>query len=183
ANGGFISAEHVILTIGHIENKRSETSLTAPYTVLRELDATNKIAVYGAGLVATDIVMMLTQGRGGVFEKQNGRVSYLPSGREPTIYLVSRSGQPYRAKSTSISQVPDRTEPFLLNTEVIDRLRLRGSIDFNAEIMPLLYREMSVRYHLQALYEAGKSTEAKLWAGRIRRLHSLFDVDNAINTL
>jgi hypothetical protein len=188
--GGLLSVDHAILTFGHVANRppSSGQSMHPPYALgedARLAGAASTVAICGMGLVATDVVLMLTQGRGGRFEQHGERLRYLPSGREPSLRLVSRSGLPYRAKSTRVSQVPGRQQGFVFNTEAIAALRARGpaAIDFRAEVLPLLYREMSVRYHLQALQEAGDGAAAERWAGRLRGLRRLCDVDDAIATL
>lgn len=192
ADGGSLRVDHAILTFGHVENEAPADAngprLLAPYAAGADMVAVgprDTVAVCGMGLVATDVVMMLTLGRGGVFEESHGRLRYRPSGREPGIRLVSRSGLPYRAKSTQVSQVSGRAEAFVFHDEAIEALRRRGpaSINFAEDVLPLLYREMSVRHQLQALHETEGPVYAQRWAQRLRRLRSLADVDDALQTL
>jgi uncharacterized NAD(P)/FAD-binding protein YdhS len=101
-NGASLSVDHVVLTSGHTWNDepggdgssvhylrpiRSSTSTRAP-------SRRAPVAVAGMGLVGFDVLTALTVGRGGTFEDVGDRKRYVPSGREPTIYLYSRSGCP-----------------------------------------------------------------------------------------
>ena len=76
---------------------------TSPYPIEAYLGSTGpdeKIAIEGMGLVALDIITALTIGLGGRYTTgDDGKLVYHPSGREPSIYLFSRSGFPYCAKS------------------------------------------------------------------------------------
>lgn len=192
ADGGSLQVEHAILTFGHVENQAAACAdgsrPLAPYAAAAAMDAAgprNTVAVCGMGLVATDVVMMLTLGRGGAFEEVDGCMRYRPSGREPGIRLVSRSGLPYRAKSTRLSQVPGRTEAFVFHAEAIEALRRRGpaGIDFAADVLPLLFREMSARHHLQSLHETDGPLQAQHWAQRLRHMRNLADMDDALQAL
>ena len=57
------------------------------------------VAVAGMGLVGFDMFTALTSVGAGRYEDVGDRKNYVPSGREPVIYLYSRSGIPYCAKS------------------------------------------------------------------------------------
>lgn len=67
-----------------------------------EVPAGENCVVRGLGANFFDIVAELSAGRGGQFEPVPGdplgRLRYLPSGREPRLWAVSRRGVPYRAK-------------------------------------------------------------------------------------
>ncbi|NEE15286.1 adenylate cyclase, partial [Streptomyces sp. SID7499] len=52
------------------------------------------VIVRGIGLAFIDLMVLLTEGRGGRHEDG----VYLPSGREPVLYVGSRRGVPYHAK-------------------------------------------------------------------------------------
>ena len=59
----------------------------------------------GMGLGAVDVVAALTLGRGGAFADRGGQLTYTPSGREPTLVLMSRTGR-LRRPSGPGSPVP-----------------------------------------------------------------------------
>ncbi|WP_226338516.1 FAD/NAD(P)-binding protein [Arthrobacter sp. UM1] len=47
----------------------------------------------GMGLGAVDVVAALTRGRGGAFADRGGQLAYTPSGSEPALVLMSRTGR------------------------------------------------------------------------------------------
>ncbi|TMR09477.1 FAD/NAD(P)-binding protein, partial [Nonomuraea zeae] len=65
---------------------------------LDALPAGEPVLVRGAGLAFVDLMVLLTSGRGGRFTG-DGELVYLPSGREPRLYVGSRRGVPYHAKT------------------------------------------------------------------------------------
>jgi hypothetical protein len=64
---------------------------------LDSLPAGEPVLVRGAGLAFVDLMVLLTSGRGGRFTG-DGELVYLPSGREPRLFVGSRRGVPYHAK-------------------------------------------------------------------------------------
>ncbi|MFD0359572.1 FAD/NAD(P)-binding protein, partial [Streptomyces sp. NPDC127110] len=57
------------------------------------------VGIRGLGLSFYDVMLSLTVGRGGAFEPAgDGRLRYVPSGREPRIVAGSRSGLPIPAR-------------------------------------------------------------------------------------
>ncbi len=58
------------------------------------------VLVAGMGLAFVDLLVLLTQGRGGRFEETPDGPVYHPSGREPVLHVGSRRGVPYRSKIT-----------------------------------------------------------------------------------
>lgn len=193
ADGTQLRVGQVILTLGTAGNLPQSSPVEdvqwlAPYPASAYLAAVTpaaRVAVGGMGLVATDVVMTLSEGLGGSFDAVDGRTVYRPSGREPTIYLVSRTGLPFYPKSTAPSQVPDRAQAFVLTPARIDRLLSRGraGIDFAADVLPLLLREMSARYYLQALVGQSGAAESRRWAERLRACPGLADFDGLIERL
>lgn len=106
-----LSADLVVLTVGHLDAEREPEQerlsafarrhdlvhLPPDFTADSDLDALRPgepVIVRGFGLAFIDLMVLLTEGRGGRHE--NG--VYLPSGREPVLYVGSRRGVPYHAK-------------------------------------------------------------------------------------
>jgi uncharacterized NAD(P)/FAD-binding protein YdhS len=171
-NGYHLTAEYIFLTTGHGQNTpdpedqrfssfAAENASHNPYLryfrspypmeQLRLVSQDATIAIQGLGLCAHDIIAELTVGRGGRFVQQEQILSYVPSGREPRILVFSRSGLPYigRAKGVDASY-----EPRFFTRAAIDGLRKQAlrrngskQLDFEAELWPLLVREMSFVYH------------------------------------
>ncbi|MGP9581512.1 FAD/NAD(P)-binding protein [Brachybacterium sp. AOP35-5H-19] len=106
------------------------------------------VIVRGMGLAFIDLMALLTEGRGGVFTPdprpgEHGRLNYVPSGREPRLWVGSRRGVPYHSK------VRDEGEPAGLGDLVHvtpEALRERedadGLLDFRADVVPLIAAEI-----------------------------------------
>ncbi|MET0725836.1 MAG: FAD/NAD(P)-binding protein [Leifsonia sp.] len=106
------------------------------------------VVVRGMGLAATDLLVLLFEGRGGAFRRGvDGRLRYVPSGAEPRVHLGSRRGVPYRSKITSVPQGdPPRLE--VLTPEAIARLGLAaGDLDLERDVWPLVATEQLLGYY------------------------------------
>jgi len=163
ANGQQIEADHVILTSGHTDNIEppANASLVArPYPVGRYVETIasgDTVAIEGMGLVAVDVVMALTLGRGGCFSENGDRLRYVRSGREPGLRLFSRSGFPYCAKAVATVDESDEYQAVVCTRQAIgamqgglDTGRPRRQIDFRSAVLPLILAEMQIRYYSQS---------------------------------
>jgi len=66
---------------------------------LTALRAGRKVLVRGFGLAFIDLMILVTQHRGGRFaDNPDGTLTYRASGAEPVLYVGSRRGVPYHAK-------------------------------------------------------------------------------------
>jgi uncharacterized NAD(P)/FAD-binding protein YdhS len=168
-NGTAISVEHVVLTSGHTFNVENATGpdevrYLRPYPV-EYLDVSMPpgvpIAIAGMGLVGYDLITALTVGRGGRFADVGERKRYIASGREPEIYLYSRSGVPYCAKSAHGVDPYGDYRPVVCTPEAFAELikpagsPLRRRVDFRHELLPMLFAEMQVRYYWHSAYLKG----------------------------
>ncbi|MEV4110405.1 FAD/NAD(P)-binding protein [Nonomuraea sp. NPDC049695] len=63
------------------------------------IPAGEPVLARGAGLAFIDLMVLLTSGRGGRFTRQGGELHYVASGAEPRLYVGSRRGVPYHAKT------------------------------------------------------------------------------------
>jgi len=164
SDGRHLLVDHVVLTTGHTDNVEACDSDTQPRHLrpypVQYLDETvrpgERVAVSGMGLVAFDVIAALTTGRGGRFEKAGlpGRLVYAPSGREPTIYLFSRSGAPYAAKAVHGADPTGIYQPVIFTGETLSRVAYsddghRRKLDFRRDLLPLVFAEMQVRFHCQ----------------------------------
>jgi uncharacterized NAD(P)/FAD-binding protein YdhS len=168
-NGTTITVDHVVLTSGHTYNDEPVTDSTSvrylrPYPVghFDSLVAPGSpIAIAGMGLVGFDLLTALTVGRGGTYEEIGARLRYNPSGQEPEIYLYSRSGVPYLAKSAHGVDPTGDYRPLVCTPDAFAKLvapegsPLRRRVDFRNDLLPLLYAEMRVRYYTHAAYLKG----------------------------
>lgn len=169
-------ADFVFLTTGHARKVLSdgERTLTRqvddarlrnprlqlvlePYPIRNatsSVTAADTIAIEGMGLTSFDLIAQLTQGRGGKFDgagklQPAGRLRYRPSGQEPRILLYSRSGLPLTARATNQKGVFGQYKPKFLTFTKLEELRARadgGQLDFDQQIMPLLWADMQFAY-------------------------------------
>jgi len=164
ANGGSVVVDHVIVTSGHTANQHGDDAgrVLNPYPVGSYVDSIPTdatVAVSGLGLVAVDVVTALTVGRGGQFVEDGGGLSYRPSGREPRVQLFCRSGLPFTAKSVTGKDRTDVYKPVICTDDRLDALSGRSNgrrrlVDVRAELLPLMFAEMSARYYAQVAFQA-----------------------------
>ncbi|MEV5070370.1 FAD/NAD(P)-binding protein [Microbacterium sp. LMI12-1-1.1] len=122
------------------------------------------VIVRGMGLAAVDLVVLLTQGRGGRFDRAgDGSLRYLASGREPRLHLGSRRGVPYRSKVTSALQ-GDPPQREVLTPEAVAALVASGHpIDFDEDVWPLVAAEL-LHGHYRELFTGHPDRVASTWA-------------------
>jgi hypothetical protein len=145
----WIEVDHALLATGHTKNRilpgTQAEQLRAvatsgcgfsyvhhPYPLQRTLEnipsgLDTVVGCRGMGVTAFDVVLHLTEGRGGEFVREpDAGLVYRPSGREPRLILFSRSGiftatRPHNAKQVDIAALEHRAAFF--TCETIDRLR------------------------------------------------------------
>ncbi|WP_371745309.1 FAD/NAD(P)-binding protein [Pseudomonas cannabina] len=110
------------------------------------------VAIEGLGLTAMDTLASLTQGRGGRYVRDGGFAGwrYLPSGREPKVFLYSRSGLPFHARPQWHSPNEAPLPRLFLGAEVIAGLRQQrpaGQLDFRRDVLPLIKDEMRAVFY------------------------------------
>jgi uncharacterized NAD(P)/FAD-binding protein YdhS len=121
------------------------------------------VIVRGFGLAAVDLIVLLTEGRGGRFTtRADGSLRYTPSGREPRLVIGSRRGVPYHSKIAS-SLVGDRPALRFFTAEIAARLvRESPRIDFRADVWPLIAKEMLHGYYAE-LFTGHPGCVQKSW--------------------
>jgi uncharacterized NAD(P)/FAD-binding protein YdhS len=172
-NGRTLCVNHVILTSGHTWNEESVASDSSvrflrPYPVEyfdEPVPPGAPVAIAGMGLVGFDLLTAMTVGRGGTFEELGDRLRYVPSGKEPLIYLYSRSGIPYCAKSAHGVDPYGNYRPVVCTPEAIAGLTNPGGsperhqVDFRGDLLPLLFAEMQARYLTHSAFLKGGTPE------------------------
>jgi uncharacterized NAD(P)/FAD-binding protein YdhS len=175
-NGTTLTVDHVVLTSGHTWNHEPGADGGVHYQPAYPIEcldqsapAGSSVAVAGMGLVGYDVLTALTIGRGGTFEDRcdrADRLRYVPSGREPTITLHSRSGMPHCAKSATGVDPYGQYQPVVCTPEEFAALTnpggspVRRHVDFRAELLPLIFAEMQARWYLHAALLAGGDDES-----------------------
>lgn len=173
SDGTSISVNHVILSTGHTPNLDHPEHLLRPYPVssyVESIPSSARVGVMGMGLVGYDVVAALTIGNGGTFEERGDRLRYQASGREPQIFLLSRSGFPYCAK---VVQQLDETDDFasvVCTSEAVAAIRANhGHIDIRTSMLPLVFAEMQARYYIHAATVASGAVAGKEVRSRLEQ--------------
>ncbi|MFC0582264.1 FAD/NAD(P)-binding protein [Micrococcoides hystricis] len=115
-----------------------------------QIPAGEAVLMRGLGLNFFDVMIALTQGRGGRFlpAQEPGRLTYQPSGAEPIIYAASRRGVPYRGKANLDSYYPRAVQLRYFTEEHVEELVARfGKLDFRAHLWPLINRDVLLTYY------------------------------------
>jgi FAD-NAD(P)-binding len=126
------------------------------------------VGCMGMGLTGIDVILYLTEGRGGTFERAvDGALVYRPSGAEPTsVVAFSRTGlftfaRPYNQKQVDVNRL-EYKGPFL-TIPAVEQLRAtvgvpnlvsgieQRQLDFEAHLFPLIQLEMALIFY-SALY-------------------------------
>ncbi|MFI8987879.1 FAD/NAD(P)-binding protein [Streptomyces antimycoticus] len=176
-----LTADAVVLALGHLDaepdaEQRALTAFAAEHGLVHlppEFTADSELSVLcpgepvlvrGLGLAFVDLMVLLTEGRGGRYERgPDGELAYLPSGREPVLYAGSRRGVPYHAKigySLSGERPP---VPRFFGPAQVDALRsLPGRPDFRRDIWPLIAKELGFA-HYHRLFTAHPERTAGEW--------------------
>ncbi len=194
ASGSRLDADVVLYALGHAGSEpdgstaalaefatRHGLAYVPPaFTADADLDgiaAGEPLLVRGMGLAATDLIVLLTEGRGGRFESaDDGAPRYVASGREPRILIGSRRGVPYHSKITATLQ-GDRPGAAFFTPEVAARLAARPELDLRDDVWPLIAKEMLHGYYAE-LFTGHPDRVRTSWAAFLERFAPL-DPDGA----
>ncbi|MFI8189073.1 FAD/NAD(P)-binding protein [Streptomyces sp. NPDC085946] len=172
-----LAADLVVLTLGHLDAEpdaeQSElaayarahglTHLPPDFTAdsdLSRLGPGEPVLVRGFGLAFVDLMVLLTEGRGGRYDGD----TYLPSGREPVLYVGSRRGVPYHAKIGYDWSGPRPPLPRFFGPAEVDALLARPEgFDFRRDVWPLVEKELGFA-HYHRLFTAHPERTALAWA-------------------
>lgn len=179
--GGALVADAVVITVGHVDlvPDAGQRELAAaglrylPPAHPLELDLTRlrpgePVLVRGLGMNFFDLMSMLTIGRGGRFEPAGEGLRYLPSGREPVLWVGSRRGVPYRAKPV-YGSLPPVYPPRFFDDAAVARLRAAGPADFRADVWPLVARDALLAHYetLRAVRPGATTVDAAVLGDRL----------------
>ncbi|KOV70111.1 FAD/NAD(P)-binding protein [Streptomyces sp. MMG1121] len=170
-------ADLVILALGHLDAELDDeqaalasyarehglTHLPPDFTAdsdLSALKAGEPVLVRGFGLAFVDLMVLLTEGRGGRYAGD----TYVPSGREPVLYVGSRRGVPYHSK-IGYDWTGDRPPlpRFFGPAEVETLLARPEGFDFRRDVRPLVEKELGFA-HYHRLFTAHPGRTAMAWA-------------------
>ncbi|WP_447007564.1 FAD/NAD(P)-binding protein [Saccharothrix isguenensis] len=169
-----VPADDVLFATGHSWNRYPGSDIDdprwVPYAYPLDVRVTERsvppgrpVLVRGLGLTALDVVLHLTEGRGGRFTPSPddpGLLRYLPSGREPSrIIGISPSGVPGsgRPRNDKLDDPALEHRSVFFTETAVDRLRLsrglpdprgrRPRLDFELHLLPLVVLEMAYVHH------------------------------------
>ncbi|MCX5260858.1 FAD/NAD(P)-binding protein [Streptomyces canus] len=169
-------ADLVVLALGHLDAELDdEQSALAAYAEehglvhlppdftadsdLSALAPDEPVLVRGFGLAFVDLMVLLTEGRGGRYDGD----TYVPSGREPVLHVGSRRGVPYHSK-IGYDWTGERPPlPRFLGPAEIDGLLARPEgFDFGRDVWPLVEKELGFA-HYHRLFTVHPERTAMSW--------------------
>jgi hypothetical protein len=171
-----LPADLVVLTLGHLDAELDDeqrefaayahehglTHLPPDFTADSDLSALRPgepVLVRGFGLAFVDLMVLLTEGRGRRYEGD----AYVPSGREPVLYVGSRRGVPYHSKIGYDGSGERPPLPRFLGPAEIDGLLARpGGFDFRRDVWPLVEKELGFA-HYHRLFTAHPERTTIAW--------------------
>ena len=119
---------------------------TYPVELLDDIPAQVDLAIKGIGLTFMDAVLHLTEGRGGIFYKQDHEYRYLPSGYEPIIYPFSRRNLPMLPRNAFWSG--NKYQLKLMTDEWVELLKKRNQpLNFERDILPTYNLETQLAFY------------------------------------
>ncbi|MFJ6986934.1 MULTISPECIES: FAD/NAD(P)-binding protein [unclassified Streptomyces] len=170
-------ADLVVLALGHLDAELDERQaalaayarehdlvhLPPDFTADTDLSALRPgepVLVRGFGLAFVDLMVLLTEGRGG---RHDGD-TYVPSGQEPVLYVGSRRGVPYHSK-IGYDWTGDRPPlPRFFGPAETEALLARpDGFDFRRDVWPLVEKELGFA-HYHRLFTAHPERTAVAWA-------------------
>lgn len=170
-------ADLVVLTLGHLDaepdveqreladfaKRHGLLHLPPDFTAdtdLSALPAGEPVLVRGFGLAFVDLMVLLTEGRGGRYEGE----TYVPSGREPVLYVGSRRGVPYHSKIGYTLEGERPPLPRFFGPAQVDELLKRpGPLDFRRDVWPLVDKELGWA-HYHRLFTAHPERTTAAWS-------------------
>ncbi|WDZ86539.1 FAD/NAD(P)-binding protein [Micromonospora cathayae] len=160
ADGRWLEVDVVVLAVGHqdVEPATPQRRLAAHAdhhglwflppgyaadTDLSPIRPGEPVIVRGLGLAFVDLMVLLTEGRGGSYQEDGaGGLRYRPSGREPVLYVGSRRGVPPPPKPVVTLVGPPPPTPRFFRPERI-LAEVSGTLDFFRDVWPAAAREIA----------------------------------------
>lgn len=178
-NDATYSADAIVMALGHSDdqlnpeeaqfkqfaetNSLTYVSPVHPAEVdLTVVPAKENVIVRGLGLSFFDYIIQLTQERGGQFiARENGLLTYEPSGNEPHIIAGSRHGFPLHARGLNQKEYGDGYLPHFLTKANIDQLaeQTDGKLEYPA-FKELVVNDMTYKYYINLATERHLDVDA-----------------------
>jgi hypothetical protein len=163
AGGGAVEADAVVLAVGHQEVELSPDQeamaahaerhglcyLPPGYTADQDLSVLRpgaRVLVRGLGLAFVDLMVLVTEGRGGRYTEDGpDGLRYLPSGEEPVLYAGSRRGVPFPPKPAYALSSPPPPPGFFDPERVLRETP--GRLEFFRDVWPHAAKEIGWGYY------------------------------------
>lgn len=176
-----LAADLVVLTLGHLDaepepeqvelaafaRRHALVHLPPDFTADTDLSAVpagEPVVVRGFGLAFVDLMVLLTEGRGGRYTGSGDALVYHPSGREPVLHVGSRRGVPYRSKiGYPLTGERPPLPRFLGPAQIDELLAAPGPLDFTRDVRPLVDKELGFA-HYHRLFAAHPERTRMAWA-------------------
>lgn len=153
STGGRIIADTVVLAQGGLAGGPAHGPGPTDPTGLPGGD---EVAVAGLGLTFFDLMVQVTEGRGGRFERDpHGSLRYHPSGSEPVLLVGSRRGLPAVPKPRAGLITTSHDEPRYCTTRALRGADATG-------ILALLTKELALAYYAE-LFAAHPQRTTMSW--------------------
>ncbi|HEV7722067.1 MAG TPA: FAD/NAD(P)-binding protein [Iamia sp.] len=171
-DGTSLDADAVVLTLGHLDAEPDParaavaaacrhagvTYLPPGYAADMDLEAlapAEDVVVRGIGLAFVDLLVLLTEGRGGRFTATPGSagLTYHPSGAEPRLLVGSRRGAPYHCKPGYRLRGGPAPGPRFLTPAAVDALLAGdGPLEFRRDVWPVVAREIAWHHYHELVH-------------------------------
>ncbi len=164
-NGAQVEADAVLYALGHNgrdlhpeQRERLELAergglLYIPPEFTADADLSGirpgeNVIVRGFGLAAIDLIVLLSEGRGGRFTRDSlGALRYQASMHEPRLFVGSRRGVPYRSKTSNTLQGEAPAAKFFTRDVVAELVSSERLIDFRVDVWPQIARDLVWGYY------------------------------------
>ncbi|NYI88691.1 hypothetical protein HNR02_002014 [Amycolatopsis endophytica] len=190
-----LPVDAVVLTVGHLDAEpgsderelaefaaeRGLAYYPAGYTAdvdYRDVAPGSPVLVRGFGLAFVDLMLLLTEGRGGRFEETSGGLRYRASGAEPLLHVGSRRGVPYHAKPGYLLRGGPPELPRFFDRARVDELLARErNLDFFADVWPHVAKELAWGYYSELF--TGHPSRVRMPFGDFAQSFAEFSWDSA----